>query len=145
MGHFISTNDTAIAEATARLFFDLIVPIHAIPTTLISDRDPQFMTPYPTSRAALPCPALHDALPCWLRTALPCPSCRLACRVPPCPARAPPCWPRAVLPCPRAALLAAELPCPAHAPLCWLSRRPALPARRPAGRRVTLICPRALP
>ncbi|CAI7749123.1 unnamed protein product, partial [Closterium sp. NIES-54] len=43
MGHFISTNDTAIAEANARLFFDLIVTIHAIPTTLISDRDPQFM------------------------------------------------------------------------------------------------------
>ncbi|CAI7758251.1 unnamed protein product [Closterium sp. NIES-53] len=37
-----------------------------------------------------------------------------------------------------------EPPCPAHAPPCWLSCRPALPARRPAGRRVALICPRAL-
>ncbi|CAI7803618.1 unnamed protein product [Closterium sp. NIES-54] len=42
MGHFIPTNATAIAEATARLFFDRIITIHGIPATLISDRDPKF-------------------------------------------------------------------------------------------------------
>ncbi|CAI7806482.1 unnamed protein product, partial [Closterium sp. NIES-54] len=42
MGHFIATNATATAEATARLFFDRIITIHGIPATLISDRDPKF-------------------------------------------------------------------------------------------------------
>ncbi|CAI7899456.1 unnamed protein product, partial [Closterium sp. NIES-53] len=42
MGHFIPTNATATAEATARLFFDHIITIHGIPATLISDRDPKF-------------------------------------------------------------------------------------------------------
>ncbi|CAI7762938.1 unnamed protein product [Closterium sp. NIES-53] len=42
MGHFILTNATATAEATARLFFDRIITIHGIPATLISDRDPKF-------------------------------------------------------------------------------------------------------
>ncbi|CAI7842134.1 unnamed protein product [Closterium sp. NIES-53] len=42
MGHFIPTNATATAEATARLFFDRIITIHGIPATLISDRDPKF-------------------------------------------------------------------------------------------------------
>ncbi|CAI7886360.1 unnamed protein product [Closterium sp. NIES-53] len=76
--------------------------------------------------------------PCWLRAALPC------------PARAPPCWPRVVPPCPRTALPHAVPPCPARAPsyparapLCRLPRRPALPARHPAGRRAVLPCPRA--
>ncbi|CAI7865634.1 unnamed protein product [Closterium sp. NIES-54] len=35
MGHFIPTNATATAEATARLFFDRIITIHGIPATLI--------------------------------------------------------------------------------------------------------------
>ncbi|CAI7861411.1 unnamed protein product, partial [Closterium sp. NIES-54] len=42
MGHFIPTNATATAEATARLFFDRIITIHGIPATLLSDRDPKF-------------------------------------------------------------------------------------------------------
>ncbi|CAI7853560.1 unnamed protein product [Closterium sp. NIES-54] len=42
MGHFISTNATAPAEATACLFFDRIITIYGIPATLISDRDPKF-------------------------------------------------------------------------------------------------------
>ncbi|CAI7834188.1 unnamed protein product [Closterium sp. NIES-53] len=42
MGHFIPTNATATAEATARLFFDRIITIHGITATLISDRDPKF-------------------------------------------------------------------------------------------------------
>ncbi|CAI7839865.1 unnamed protein product, partial [Closterium sp. NIES-54] len=42
MGHFIPTNATATAEATACLFFDRIITIHGIPATLISDRDPKF-------------------------------------------------------------------------------------------------------
>ncbi|CAI7836990.1 unnamed protein product, partial [Closterium sp. NIES-54] len=44
MGHFIPTNATATAEATARLFFDRIITIHGIPATLISDRDSKFMS-----------------------------------------------------------------------------------------------------
>ncbi|CAI7884366.1 unnamed protein product [Closterium sp. NIES-54] len=46
MGHFIPTNTTATAEATARLFFDRIITIHGIPATLISDRDPKFTNPH---------------------------------------------------------------------------------------------------
>ncbi|CAI7910487.1 unnamed protein product [Closterium sp. NIES-54] len=42
MGHFISTNTTATAEAIAHLFFDRIVTIHGILATLIFDRDPKF-------------------------------------------------------------------------------------------------------
>ncbi|CAI7850684.1 unnamed protein product [Closterium sp. NIES-54] len=42
MGHFIPTNATVTAEATARLFFDRIITIHSILATLISDRDPKF-------------------------------------------------------------------------------------------------------
>ncbi|CAI7742893.1 unnamed protein product [Closterium sp. NIES-53] len=46
MGHFIPTNATATAEATARLFFDRIITIHSIPATLISNRDPKFMSKF---------------------------------------------------------------------------------------------------
>ncbi|CAI7909152.1 unnamed protein product, partial [Closterium sp. NIES-53] len=46
MGHFIPTNATAIAEATAHLFFDRIITIHGIPATLISGRDPKFMSKF---------------------------------------------------------------------------------------------------
>ncbi|CAI7855541.1 unnamed protein product [Closterium sp. NIES-53] len=46
MGHFISTNATATAEASARLFFDRIITIHGIPATLISDRDPKFTSKF---------------------------------------------------------------------------------------------------
>ncbi|CAI5485838.1 unnamed protein product [Closterium sp. Naga37s-1] len=46
MGHFLPTNATATAEATARLFFDRIITIHGIPTTLISDRDPKFTSKF---------------------------------------------------------------------------------------------------
>ncbi|CAI7871072.1 unnamed protein product [Closterium sp. NIES-54] len=46
MGHFIPTNATATAEATARLFFDCIITIHGIPATLISDRDPKFTSKF---------------------------------------------------------------------------------------------------
>ncbi|CAI7834766.1 unnamed protein product, partial [Closterium sp. NIES-54] len=46
MGHFILTNATATAEATARLFFDRIITIHGIPATLISDRDPKFTSKF---------------------------------------------------------------------------------------------------
>ncbi|CAI7808681.1 unnamed protein product [Closterium sp. NIES-54] len=42
MGHFIPTNTTATAGATACLFFDRTITIHGIPATLISDRDPKF-------------------------------------------------------------------------------------------------------
>ncbi|CAI7859562.1 unnamed protein product [Closterium sp. NIES-54] len=46
MGHFIPTNATATAEATARLFFDRIITIHGIPATLISVRDPKFTSKF---------------------------------------------------------------------------------------------------
>ncbi|CAI7755738.1 unnamed protein product [Closterium sp. NIES-53] len=46
MGHFIPTNATATAEATACLFFDHIITIHGIPATLISDRDPKFTSKF---------------------------------------------------------------------------------------------------
>ncbi|CAI7867308.1 unnamed protein product [Closterium sp. NIES-53] len=46
MGHFIPTNATTTAEATARLFFDRIITIHGIPATLISDRDPKFTSKF---------------------------------------------------------------------------------------------------
>ncbi|CAI7815253.1 unnamed protein product [Closterium sp. NIES-53] len=46
MGHFIPTNATATAEATARLFFDRNITIHGIPATLISDRDPKFTSKF---------------------------------------------------------------------------------------------------
>ncbi|CAI7889202.1 unnamed protein product [Closterium sp. NIES-53] len=46
MGHFIPTNATPTAEATARLFFDRIITIHGIPATLISDRDPKFTSKF---------------------------------------------------------------------------------------------------
>ncbi|CAI7810412.1 unnamed protein product [Closterium sp. NIES-53] len=46
MGHFIPTNATATAEATARLFFDRIITIHGIPATLLSDRDPKFTSKF---------------------------------------------------------------------------------------------------
>ncbi|CAI7803237.1 unnamed protein product [Closterium sp. NIES-54] len=46
MGHFIPTNATATAEATARLLFDRIITIHGIPATLISDRDPKFTSKF---------------------------------------------------------------------------------------------------
>ncbi|CAI7918000.1 unnamed protein product [Closterium sp. NIES-54] len=46
IGHFIPTNATATAEATAHLFFDLIITIHGIPATLISDRDPKFTSKF---------------------------------------------------------------------------------------------------
>ncbi|CAI7931085.1 unnamed protein product [Closterium sp. NIES-54] len=46
MGHFLPTNATATTEATARLFFDRIITIHGIPTTLISDRDPKFTSKF---------------------------------------------------------------------------------------------------
>ncbi|CAI5947953.1 unnamed protein product [Closterium sp. NIES-65] len=46
MGHFIPTNATATAEATARLFFARIITIHGIPATLISDRDPKFTSKF---------------------------------------------------------------------------------------------------
>ncbi|CAI7774702.1 unnamed protein product [Closterium sp. NIES-53] len=45
-GHFIPTNATATAEATARLLFDRIITIHGIPATLISDRDPKFTSKF---------------------------------------------------------------------------------------------------
>ncbi|CAI7810954.1 unnamed protein product [Closterium sp. NIES-53] len=61
----------------------------------------------PTPPVALPCPALPVALPCWLRTALPCPSHRLARCAPPCPTR-------------HAALLAERRPALRVAPPCWL-------------------------
>ncbi|CAI7897450.1 unnamed protein product [Closterium sp. NIES-54] len=46
MGHFIPTNATATAEATARLLFNRIITIHGIPATLISDRDPKFTSKF---------------------------------------------------------------------------------------------------
>ncbi|CAI7873722.1 unnamed protein product [Closterium sp. NIES-53] len=46
MGHFIPTNATATAEATARLLFDRIITIHGIPATLISDRDPKLKSKF---------------------------------------------------------------------------------------------------
>ncbi|CAI7758428.1 unnamed protein product [Closterium sp. NIES-54] len=46
MGHFIPTNATATAQATAHLFFDRIITIHGIPATLISDRDPKFTSKF---------------------------------------------------------------------------------------------------
>ncbi|CAI7917591.1 unnamed protein product, partial [Closterium sp. NIES-54] len=46
MGHFIPTNATATAKATARLLFDHIITIHGIPATLISNRDPKFTSKF---------------------------------------------------------------------------------------------------
>ncbi|CAI7885719.1 unnamed protein product, partial [Closterium sp. NIES-54] len=65
---------------------------------------------------------------------LPCPARRAAL---PCPPRCPAGLCIALL-CPRAALLAAAKPCPARALPCWPPHRPALPMRRPAGRRPAL-------
>ncbi|GJP44334.1 hypothetical protein CLOM_g3714, partial [Closterium sp. NIES-68] len=42
MGHFIPTHTTARTEETAQLFVRYIISQHGIPTTLISDRDPNF-------------------------------------------------------------------------------------------------------
>ncbi|CAI7879152.1 unnamed protein product [Closterium sp. NIES-53] len=94
----------------------------------------------PTSRTALPCPSRRPA-----SRAPPSPACRSALLATRCPALpvAPPCWYRVALPC-----LCVALPCLraallAAAPPCWPPRRPALPARRPAGGRPAL--PFALP
>ncbi|CAI7783155.1 unnamed protein product [Closterium sp. NIES-54] len=87
--------------------------------------------PYPTSRAALPCPACRTALLAARRPSLP--ARRPAGRASSCPARVPPC---------RLPRRPAALPCPTRAPPCWPPRRPTLPARRSAGRRATLPCPR---
>ncbi|CAI7829656.1 unnamed protein product [Closterium sp. NIES-54] len=46
MGHFIPTNATATAEATARLFFDRIISIHGILATLISDSGPKLTSKF---------------------------------------------------------------------------------------------------
>ncbi|CAI7929117.1 unnamed protein product, partial [Closterium sp. NIES-54] len=123
MGHFIPTNATARAEATARLFFDRIITIHVIPATLISDRDPKFTTRFPALHACvLPCPAPR-------RTALPCTPARcpaLLASALPCPARLPAALPSALLRCP--APLASVLPCPA----CLRTALPRAPPRCPA-------------
>ncbi|GJP29252.1 hypothetical protein CLOM_g23524 [Closterium sp. NIES-68] len=42
MSHFIPTHTTARTEETAQLFVRYIISQHGIPTTLISDRDPNF-------------------------------------------------------------------------------------------------------
>ncbi|GJP55472.1 hypothetical protein CLOM_g14425 [Closterium sp. NIES-68] len=44
MGHFIPTHTTARTKETAQLFVRYIISQHGIPTTLISDRDPKFIS-----------------------------------------------------------------------------------------------------
>ncbi|CAI7932609.1 unnamed protein product, partial [Closterium sp. NIES-54] len=44
MSHFIPTHTTVTAPETARLFFDHIVRLHGLPSTIISDRDPRFLS-----------------------------------------------------------------------------------------------------
>ncbi|CAI7845763.1 unnamed protein product [Closterium sp. NIES-54] len=63
MGHFIPTNATALAKATARLFFDRIITIHSIPATLISDRDPKFTSSGGNSWARSPGGAVSGSNP----------------------------------------------------------------------------------
>ncbi|CAI7883867.1 unnamed protein product [Closterium sp. NIES-54] len=46
MGHFIPTHTTARMEETAQLFLKHIISQHGIPTTLISDRDPNFTSKF---------------------------------------------------------------------------------------------------
>ncbi|CAI7849896.1 unnamed protein product [Closterium sp. NIES-54] len=44
MSHFIPTHTTVTAPETARLFFDHIVRLHGLPSAIISDRDPRFLS-----------------------------------------------------------------------------------------------------
>ncbi|CAI7733187.1 unnamed protein product [Closterium sp. NIES-53] len=44
MTHFIPTHTTVTAPETARLFFDHIVRLHGLPSAIISDRDPRFLS-----------------------------------------------------------------------------------------------------
>ncbi|CAI7854072.1 unnamed protein product, partial [Closterium sp. NIES-54] len=44
MSHFIPTHTTVTAPETARLFFDHIVRLHSLPSAIISDRDPRFLS-----------------------------------------------------------------------------------------------------
>jgi hypothetical protein len=42
MAKFAPTRDTATAQQTARVFFDLVVRQFGLPKEIISDRDPKF-------------------------------------------------------------------------------------------------------
>ncbi|CAI7876682.1 unnamed protein product [Closterium sp. NIES-54] len=44
MSHFIPTHTTVTAPETARLFFDHIFRLHSLPSAIISDRDPRFLS-----------------------------------------------------------------------------------------------------
>ena len=46
MAHFIPTNTTADAPTLATLFINNIVRIHGIPRSIISDRDPRFISTF---------------------------------------------------------------------------------------------------
>ncbi|CAI7781216.1 unnamed protein product [Closterium sp. NIES-53] len=46
MSHFIPTHTTVTAPETARLFFDHIVRLHGLPSAIISDRDPRFLSKF---------------------------------------------------------------------------------------------------
>ncbi|KAL1919204.1 uncharacterized protein VTP21DRAFT_2586 [Calcarisporiella thermophila] len=44
MAHFVATNTTANAATIAKIFFEVIFRLHGIPQTIISDRDPRFIS-----------------------------------------------------------------------------------------------------
>jgi hypothetical protein len=46
MTHFIPTTTNLTAEGAAQLFFDNIICVHGLPTSIISDRDPRFVSKF---------------------------------------------------------------------------------------------------
>lgn len=46
MAHFIPTTTDISAKSTAKLFFDNIFRLHGLPTSIISDRDPKFISKF---------------------------------------------------------------------------------------------------
>ena len=46
MKHFIACNDTCDAEEVSRLYLKYIWKLHGLPTTVVSDRGPQFVSDF---------------------------------------------------------------------------------------------------
>src|SRR5690348_10021966 len=44
MVHFISCNETITAEETAKLLVNYVIKLHGLPSEIISDRGPQFIS-----------------------------------------------------------------------------------------------------
>jgi hypothetical protein len=44
MSHFIPLKSDTTAQSIATLFFDNIVKLHGVPLSIVSDRDPRFMS-----------------------------------------------------------------------------------------------------